>query len=97
MPHYVMLVSWTDQGIRSAKDSPKRRADFRRKVETAGGKWVGVYYTFGQYDLVGIFEFPNDETALHLALSLGSLGNVRTTTLKAFTEAEFDRVAQKLQ
>ncbi len=96
MPHYVILGNWTGQGVRNVKDSPKRVAAFKQAVQKAGGKWGGLYYTFGQYDFVFTIEVPSDETAMSLLLSLGSLGNARTTTLKAFPESEGFKVIKKL-
>ena len=57
------MINWTDQGIRTAKDSPKRAAEGKKAVEKAGGKWLGLYCTMGQHDSVLIIEAPNDETA----------------------------------
>jgi len=91
-----MLVNWTDQGIRNIKDSPKRAAAARAAVEKAGGKWLGFYYTFGQYDMVLITEGLNDETVLSVGLAIASQGSVRTTTLKAFPEAEAAKIIEKL-
>jgi len=96
MPYYIMLVNWTDQGIRNIKDSPKRAAAARAAVEKAGGKWLGFYYTFGQYDMVLITEGLNDETVLSVGLAIASQGSVRTTTLKAFPEAEAAKIIEKL-
>jgi len=96
MPYYIILLNWTDQGIRNVKDSPKRAAAAKAAVEKAGGKWLGFYYTFGQYDMVAIVEAPNDETTMSLLLAVGSLGAVRTTTLKAFTEAEAAKIIGRL-
>jgi uncharacterized protein with GYD domain len=96
MPHYVSLVNWTDQGIRAVKDSPKRSEAFRKGVEAAGGKVVAMLYTMGKYDLVGITELPSDEVANELALRLGMLGNVRSVTLKGWTESEMAKLIQKL-
>jgi len=96
MPHYIVLLNWTDQGIRNVKDSPKRAAAARAAVEKAGGKWLGFYYTFGQYDMVAIVEAPNDETIMSHMLITGSLGAVRSTTLKAFTEAEAAKIIGRL-
>ena len=88
MGHYVSLVNWTDEGARSAKDSPKRAANARALAEKLGGKLTAIYYTMGPYDVVVLSEFPNDEAASRYALEIGRLGSVRTTTLKAWTEAE---------
>jgi uncharacterized protein with GYD domain len=96
MPFYIVLVNWTDQGIRNFKDSPKRAAAARAAVEKAGGKWLGFYYTLGQYDMVLISEAPNDESVMSVNLAIGSQGSVRTTTLKAFAEAEVAKLIEKL-
>jgi uncharacterized protein with GYD domain len=96
MPYYIILVNWTDQGIRNIKDSPKRAAVARAAVEKAGGRWLGFYYTLGQYDMVLLAEGPNDETIMSVALAIGSQGSVRTTTLRAFPEAEAAKMIEKL-
>lgn len=97
MPYYITLGSWTDQGIRNVKDSPKRAAAAKKAVQKSGGKWHGLYYTFGQYDFIAITEFPDDQAAFSFALSIGALGNVRTTTLKAFPEAEGFKLINKIR
>jgi uncharacterized protein with GYD domain len=66
------------------KESSDRYNSFKVSVEKAGGKLIGGYYTFGEYDVVIIIEAPNDETVISLMLKVGSAGNVRTKTLKAF-------------
>ena len=96
MPNYVILVNWTDQGIRTAKDSPKRVQDFKNAVERSGGKMVDGYYTMGQYDFVVTVELPDDESAMSLMLATGIRGNVRTTTLKAFSLSEGEKIVSKL-
>ena len=96
MPHYVSLVNWTDQGIRALKDTTRRSEAFRKAVESAGGKLVALLYTMGQYDLVAVTELPSDEVGNELALRLGMQGNVRTVTLKGWTEAEMAKLVQKL-
>lgn len=96
MPHYVILGNWTEQGIRNVKDSPKRAAAAKQAVQKAGGKWIGLYYTFGQYDFVAIMETPSDEAAMSVLLNLGSQGNVRTTTLRAFPESEGFKIIKKV-
>ena len=87
MPHYIILWNWTEQGIKNVKDAPKRIASARTAAEKLGGK-VTIYYTIGSYDTVGIAEFPNDETVASYVLSLGIQGNVRSVTLRAFSETE---------
>ncbi len=83
-----MLINWTEQGIRKVKESYDRYSSFRASVEKAGGKLIGGYLTFGEYDYVLIIEAPNDETVMSLVLKVGSYGNVKTKTLKAFTAEE---------
>ena len=96
MPTYIVLYKLTDQGIRNIKESPKRIEEGIKAVEAAGGKTIGFYSVMGEYDYVSIGEAPNDETAVALALAMGSKGNVRTTTLKAFTKEEFSEIVKKL-
>jgi len=96
MPSYLHLVSWTDQGIRNAKDSPQRLDAVKQGAEAAGGRVIFFYLTMGQYDMALLTELPNDEAAARLALIVGSQGNVRTTTLKAFTEDEYRNIIGSL-
>jgi uncharacterized protein with GYD domain len=92
MPTHIVLTNWTDQGIRTIKDSPKRLDVTRKVIEAAGGKVLGYYLTMGKYDSVLIVESPSDEVAATLALSSGSQGSIRTETLKAFPEAEYRKI-----
>jgi uncharacterized protein with GYD domain len=96
MPTYIGLYKLTDQGIKNIKEMPQRIEKSIEASEAMGGKVLGVYSVLGEYDLVSIAEFPNDETVLTLALALGAQGNVRTTTLKAFTKAEFAEIVKRL-
>ncbi len=96
MPTYVVLVNWTDQGIRAVKKSPQRLDATRKAIEAAGGKMLGFYLTMGRYDEILIVEGPSDAVAATLALSAGSEGNVRTETLKAFPEAEYRNIIAKI-
>ena len=96
MPTYIGLYKLSDQGIKNVKDMPQRIEKAIEASEAMGGKVLGVYSVLGEYDLVSIAEFPNDETALTLALALGAQGNIRTTTLKAFTKAEFAEIVKRL-
>ena len=88
MPSYLVLWNWTEQGMRNFKDSPKRVEAFKQLVEKNGGKVVHFLYTMGKYDGATLVEVPSDESLMKIALSLGGLGNVRTTTLKAWTASE---------
>ena len=93
--HYIMLIRFTDHGIRNIKDTTRRADAAKREAEKIGGKFT-IYWTFGKYDGVGILEAPNDEAAMEFGLRVGSLGSIRTTTLKAFTEEEIANVVNKL-
>jgi uncharacterized protein with GYD domain len=88
MSQYTLLIKWTEQGISKIKDSPDRYNSFKASVEKAGGKLVGGYYTFGKYDVVIIIEASTDEVVMSLMLKVGSFGNVKSQTLKAFTAEE---------
>src|ERR671934_2708641 len=92
---YILLIRLTDQGIRNIKDTTRRAEAATSEAERIGCK-LTVYWTFGEYDAIGILEAPNDEAAMEFGLKLGSLGNVRTTTLKAFTEEEMAKILGKL-
>ena len=96
MPHYIILFNFTDQGIRNIKDTIKRAEAFKSSIEKAGGKFISEYYTLGKYDIVTIVEAPNDETMMSTILATGSLGNVRTETLKAFTIDEAAKIIERL-
>jgi uncharacterized protein with GYD domain len=92
MPHFVTLFRYTQQGISKIKESPARIDAAKKAAEKVGGKIHAWYLTMGQYDAVGISEFPNDEAMAKFVLSVGALGNVTTETLTAFTEAEFRKM-----
>ncbi len=92
MPTYVVLANWTDQGIRTVKESPQRLDATKKAIEAAGGKLISFYLTMGKYDEVLIVEGPSDAVAAAIALSSGSQGNVRTETLKAFPEDEYRKI-----
>jgi uncharacterized protein with GYD domain len=84
---FVILGNWTDQGIRYVKAAPERIHPMRSMVEKVNGK-MQLYYTLGTYDFVMIIEVPTDEDIIEILSSLGSMGNVRTATMKAWTESE---------
>ena len=88
MRSYVVLANWTDQGAKNIRDTLKRAKAFRALIESRGGKLREHLYTFGQYDIVMVTEFPDDETAAAAVLALASLGNVRVQTMRAFTDQE---------
>ena len=96
MATYVILMNFTEQGIKAVKDSPARVKAMYKTVEAAGGKITAIYATMGSYDLVAIVEGPNDQVTMGVLLGLGMAGNIRTTTLKAFSMEEFGALVQKL-
>jgi len=91
MPHYIILGNFTEQGIKNVRQVPKRDDEARRMIEQAGGK-MQIYYTLGEYDFIAITEMPDDEAMMKFLLQAGSLGNVRTKTLKAWTESDSTKV-----
>jgi uncharacterized protein with GYD domain len=96
MSNYVVLIDWAEQGIKNVKDTVKRAKSFEGAIEKAGGKSLGFYYTIGRYDMVAIVQAPTDEAIASVLFSLGSLGNVRTETLKAFSTDEAANIIEKL-
>jgi len=96
MARYFVLLNWTDQGIKNVKETVNRGAAARQAFEKGGGRMIDVAWTLGPYDLILTAEAPDDETMIAINLSLGKLGNVRTTTLRAFGESEMQRILQKV-
>ena len=96
MPAYVTLFNFTEQGIRNVKNSAQRAKAAREAWEAAGGRFIGIWWTFGQYDGVVVHETPDEETANKLLLATGMQGNVRTTTLRAFGEEDIESLLQDL-
>ena len=96
MPTYISMLRYTQQGISSAKNAPARIDAAKEAYRKAGGELKAIYLTMGQYDLVVIAEMPNDETVARMALALGSQGNIRSETMRAFTETEFRKIAGSL-
>jgi len=97
MPNYVMLANWTDQGMRAIDESPKRIDAARKTLEEMGGRFLSVFMTMGQYDLVITYDAPDDAVAARLSLILGKLGNVRTVSLKAFPEEAYRQIVNTLR
>ena len=97
MPTYVMLANWTDQGARQVKDSPKRVDTARKALTEMGGEFKSLYMTMGDYDLIVIYEAPDDAVAARFTLLLGEMGSVRTRTLKAFPEAAYREIIHSLR
>jgi uncharacterized protein with GYD domain len=96
MPTYIALMNWTDQGIKAAKETVQRRDQADTLAEKHGTRIEQVYWTVGPYDLVSILEAPDDESATAMLLELGSAGNLRTTTLRAYDREEMSGIVQRL-
>jgi uncharacterized protein with GYD domain len=96
MARYFVLLNWTDQGVKNVKETVTRAAAARQAFEKGGGRMTDIAWTLGPYDLVLTAEAPDDETMISINLALGKLGNVRTTTLRAFGESEMQRILQKV-
>jgi uncharacterized protein with GYD domain len=96
MPRYVVLVNWTDQGIRNVKQTQERTDHGGEIAEKHGLKLEQAYWTVGAYDMVTVFEAPDDEALSAHLLEIGSLGNVRTTTLRAYDEEEMSGILGRL-
>ena len=88
-----MLGNWTEQGMRKVQDAPKRINETHSMVEKSGGK-MQLFYTMGQYDFVMVVEVPKDDDAMAILLCVGSMGNIHTVTMKAWTEAEGGKILQ---
>jgi uncharacterized protein with GYD domain len=85
--HYIALVKWTEKGVQTLREAPKRVEGVKKMAQKLGGS-IQVYFTMGEYDLVSIIEMPSDEAYNKFALWLGAQGNVRTRSLKAWTSDE---------
>lgn len=96
MPTYVTLASFTDQGVRNAKDTLKRADAFKEMAKKHGVTVKDIYWTQGRYDIVTITEASDDISATALSLSIGALGNIRTETLRAFSASDMETIIGKM-
>ena len=96
MPRYVILVNWTEQGARTVTETTQRAEQVRQMVEQMGGRMESLLWTQGRYDLVGVMEAPDEETAAAVGLRAGMAGAVRTETLRAFDAEEMGRILAKV-
>ena len=96
MPHYISLMRWTSQGLAGLPAWRERVEDGERTITEAGGTLVGVYVTLGRYDVVEIFEAPDDETAVEILMKLQRFGAEHTETLRAFTREEAEEIIRRL-
>lgn len=93
---FILSINWTEQGIRSVKDAPKRAQAARDLGKKVGVEIKQLFLTSGESDLVAIVETPNGDNVAKFAMALGALGNVRTRTARAWTEPEFHKLISEL-
>jgi uncharacterized protein with GYD domain len=96
MPTYISLLQYTQQGIAAIKQGPARLDAAKQAYKKAGGELKAFYLTIGQYDAVAIADLPDDTALAKIALALGAQGNVRTETLRGFSEPEYRRIIAEL-
>ena len=97
MAMYISLIQFTEQGIRNVKDTVKRGDAAIGEAEKMGTKIIEEFWTMGAYDIVVLFEAPDDETMSAFLLKIGSMGNVKSQTLRAFRKQEVEGVLAKLK
>ena len=95
MSTFVSLINWTESGVAAFKDTVNRAETARQLGVTMGGSLKEIYWTLGSYDIVAVSEAPDDESATAFALALASQGNVRTTTMRAFSADEMQGIIAK--
>lgn len=96
MTTYIVLVNFTDQGIRNIKDTTKRADAFKKLAKSMGANVKEIYWTLGAHDIVSVIEGPDDTAITALGLALGKSGNVRTQTLRAFSQADMETILGKV-
>jgi len=96
MVRRILLMKLTDQGIKDIKNAPQRLEQAIKTFEKMGGKVLGFYAVTGEYDYIAIGEAPTEEVSITFAMGLSAMGNVRTTTISAFTKEEFAGMVKKL-
>ena len=95
MPTYISLTSFTEQGIKNFRDTARRAEDARGLIEKHGGQLRQIFWTLGEYDVVSVIDFPDDETATAVLLQVGALGNIRTKTMLAFDAEQMSAIIQR--
>ena len=96
MPTYLTLARWTEEGVRTVKQTVTRTEQARAAAKKAGGKFIGSWWTQGAYDFVAVIEMPDDESVSALVLRTAMGGNARFETMRAYTAEEMQRIIQKL-
>ena len=97
MATFVTLLKFTEKGIKNVSQTTKRAEAFREMAKKMGVTVTDIYWTLGRYDAVAIYEAPNDETATRLMFTLGSLGNLRTETLRAYSAEEMGQILKGMK
>jgi uncharacterized protein with GYD domain len=95
MPRYVVLIDWTEQGVRNFKDSVDRYEAANSQLESLGVRFTDIYWCLGSHDIVSVVESPDDETLAAGLLAVAGQGNIRTQTLRAFDRDEMRSVIGK--
>jgi len=96
MPTFILTMNWTDQGIRGIKDAPKRSKAAKDLAKKLGIEIKQLYLTSGEHDLLAIIESPSGDNVAKFAMTTGALGNVRTSTARAWSEQEFHKLLSEL-
>jgi uncharacterized protein with GYD domain len=96
MPRYVALIDWTEQGVRNFKDSVDRYEAASGQLDAMGVRFIDTYWTLGSHDIVAVMDAPDDQTLAAGLLAVAGQGNIRTTTLRAFTADEMRSVIAKV-
>jgi uncharacterized protein with GYD domain len=96
MPTYVALIDWTEQGVRSFKDSVDRYQAAQGQLESLGVRFTDIHWTLGTHDMVAMVDAPDDETLAAGLLAVAGQGNIRTTTLRAFSADEMRNIVGKV-
>jgi uncharacterized protein with GYD domain len=96
VPKYVILLNWTEQGVKNVKDTVSRFHAAKQLVESKGGTFETILWTAGPFDMVAVTDVPDEETGTALNLQLAAGGNVRTLTMRGFTEDEMNGILAKM-
>jgi uncharacterized protein with GYD domain len=96
MPHYISLMRWTSQGMAGLPAWRERVEEGEQVINAAGGRLIGVYVTLGRYDVVEIFEAPDDDTAAEILMKLQRHGAEHTETLRGFTRDEAEAIIRRI-
>ncbi|HSI42481.1 MAG TPA: GYD domain-containing protein [Xanthobacteraceae bacterium] len=96
MTTYVMLANWTDQGARTMRDSSKRLDNAKKAIKEMGGEIKSFYLTMGEFDMIIVYDAPDDAVAARFTMQTGMMGNIRSRTMKAFPEAAYRELIASL-